>query len=385
MFRERQALANRATQGRAPRVRSACFEDYEQVAALQIRNGFGPKSQDEWLALWQENPVYRQFRDQWPIGWVLEAAESDRIVGWLGNIPSAYQFKGRRLCAATPNSWVVDASYRGYGMLIMSRFLLQRNVDLFVCSNVSPASEPISRHRHFGFSRVPVGTWDQSSFWITDHPGLTRIVLKMKSVPWSGALAYPIAAALACRDRWKDGWERDCLSIIAMEECREFDNCFDAFWDELQSQNERVLLAVRTRETLTWHFRGALSQEKVCILKAYRGSRLAAYAIFDRQDSPSIGLRRVRLVDFQAHRGAEDAIFSVLSWMLQKCREDGTHMLEVSGAWLNRPGLPRIVAPFHRTMPSWCFYYKSTDPKVSAQLTDQKAWAPSAFDGDASL
>jgi len=60
-------------------------------------------------------------------------------------------------------------------------------------------------------------------------------------------------------------------------------------------------------------------------------------------------------------------------------------MVEVSGCWLNRPGLPRIVGPYHRTLPSWRYYYKAIDPKLSDLLRDSKIWAPSSFDGDASL
>jgi hypothetical protein len=125
--------------------------------------------------------------------------------------------------------------------------------------------------------------------------------------------------------------------------------------------------------------------QSLWILTTRKGSRLTAYAIFDKQDNPRIGLKRIRLVDFQAHRGSEAALLSALSWMLHKCREDGIHMLEVSGCWLDRPQLPRIVAPYHRTMPSWSYYYKVLDPKLSAELRDPRVWAPSSFDGDASL
>jgi len=370
------------TAGRPPQVRKASLDDYEQIAALHVRNGLAAKSYDDWVALWLGNPVYQQRGGQWPIGWVLET-ESCGVVGWVGNIPSAYQFRGHRLCAATPCSWMVDAAHRGYGMLTLNRLLRQRDIDLFVCSNVSPISEPFTRHLRF--SRVPIGDWHKSAFWITNYAGFAQIALKLKSVPLARALAYPVSAALICRDRCCGGWEGHRNSIAEIERCWEFDSRFDDFWDELQHQNENVLLAVRTRETLAWHFRTALMQRRAWILASLKGSRLIAYAIFDRQDNPGIGLHRVRLVDFQAHRGSEHALLSALSWMLHKCREDGIHMVEVSGCWLNRPGLPRIVGPYHRTLPSWRYYYKAIDPKLSDLLRDSKIWAPSSFDGDASL
>jgi len=363
-------------------VREASLADYEQIAALQIRNGLTARSYEDWITLWQDNPVYQEWEAQWPIGWVLET-ESGGIVGWVGNIPSAYQFRKRRLYAATPWSWVVDGSHRGYGMLTLNRLLRQRNVDLLVCSSVSSASEPFTTRLHL--SRVPIGAWNKSAFWITNYRGFVQIALKTKTVPLAKAMAVPLSATLACWDRCHDGWKRARSSLSKIERCWEFDSRFDGFWEELQRENENVLLAVRTRETLAWHFRKALLQEKVWIMAAHKGPRLAAYAIFDRQDNPAIGLQRVRLVDFQALEGSKDTLLSALSWMLHECREKGVHMLEVLGCWLNRHGLPRIVAPYHRTMPSWIYYYKATDPKLSPMLRDAKVWAPSSFDGDASL
>jgi len=363
-------------------VRKASLDDYEQIAALHVRNGLTAKSYDDWVALWLGNPVYQERGDQWPIGWVLET-ESSGVVGWVGNIPSAYQFRGQRLCAATPCSWLVDAPHRGYGMLMLNRLLRQTGIDLFVCSNVSPMSEPFTRHLRF--SRVPIGDWHKSAFWITNYAGFAQIALRLESVPLARVVAYPVSAALNCWDRCRGGWERHRSSIAEVERCWQFDGRFDDFWDELQHQNENVLLAVRTRETLAWHFRTALMRRRAWILASLKGSRLVAYAIFDKQDNPGIGLHRVRLVDFQAHRGSEHALLSALFWMLHKCREDGIHMVEVSGCWLNRPGLPRIVGPYHRTLPSWRYYYKAIDPKLSDLLRDSKIWAPSSFDGDASL
>jgi hypothetical protein len=371
-----------AAPGRSQKVREASIEDYDQIAALHVRNGLGTKSYADWMALWRGNPAYEQRGGQWPIGWVLES-ESRSIEGWVGNVVSAYQFQGRRLCAATPWSWLVDARHRGYGIFILKRLLRQKNVDLLVSTNTSAVSDAISPY--LGFSRVPVGAWDKSAFWITNYPGLAQIVLKMKSVPLAATIAYPVSAALGFWNRCNDGWTQQRSPIAEIERCREFDSRFDDFWEELQCQNENVLLAVRTRATLAWHFRNSLMQQGVWILAAHKGSRLTAYAIFDRQDTPAIGLQRVRLVDFQALRGAESALQSALSWMLHKCREDGIHMLEVSGCWLSRPGLPRIVAPFHRAMPSWRYHYKATDPKLSETLKDPGVWAPSCFDGDASL
>lgn len=366
-----------------PGVRQALIEDYNQITDLLIRYGFTTKTHDEWTALWRNNPVCKQWGGRWPIGWVLETAGGE-IVGWIGNIPSAYKFRGRQLIAATGWNWVVHAPYQlGYGMLLLNQLLRQRQVDLFISNSLSPVCETFIRH--LGFSRVPIGDWDKSAFWIANHRGFMPIALKMKSVPLGTVIGYPVSALLSCRDWCSDWWMRRRSSGIEIEVCYEFDSRFDDFWEELQHQNESLLLGVRTRETLAWHFQRQLRMQRAWILAASKGSRLTAYAIFDRQDNLLTGLQRLRLVDFQAHQGSEEVLFSMLSWMLQKCREEGIHAMEVQGCWLNRPGLPRIAVPYHRTMSSWRYYYKASKPKLCEALTDPKVWAPSSFDGEASL
>jgi hypothetical protein len=71
--------------------------------------------------------------------------------------------------------------------------------------------------------------------------------------------------------------------------------------------------------------------------------------------------------------------------MLQKCRAGDVHVLEVMGEWLQRAGLPRIQPPFQRTLSSWTFYYKAADAQLAELLASPSAWAPSSYDGDASL
>jgi hypothetical protein len=68
-------------------VRQASFEDYEQISALQIRNGLTTTCYEVWKALWIDNPAYHEWKADWPIGWVVQAGTGE-VVGFVGNIPS---------------------------------------------------------------------------------------------------------------------------------------------------------------------------------------------------------------------------------------------------------------------------------------------------------
>jgi hypothetical protein len=364
------------------KIREAAFEDYHQIAELHVRNGHDPRSYEDWRAIWTGNPVYEQTGGRWPIGWVLETADS-RIVGSIANIPLAYQFRGRKLRAAASRSWIVDGEYRSCSMLLMSYLIRQKDIDLFICTTVNPASEPSYRNA-FRFSRVPVGTWDKSEFWITNYRGFSQSALTMKSFPLPKALSSPVSAALFCWDKVRDAGLRTSGATSEIELCSRFDNRFDDFWEELKHQKQH-LLAVRTRETLEWHFRYSLVRQNVWILAISKGSQLTAYAIFDRLDHPTLGLKRVRLVDFQALNGHEKELGSALRWALRKCREERVHVLENTGCSIDLQRLPQIPTPYQRSMGCWMYYYRADNKSLSETLLSPKVWAPSSFDGDASL
>jgi hypothetical protein len=376
--------AHRKKQAGGPAIlRQASFEDYEQISALQIRNGLTATCYEAWAALWIDNPAYHEWQADWPIGWVVQAGTGE-VVGFVGNIPVAYQFRGRELRAATPFSWVVDEGYRSYSMLILERVAKQKAIDLVICTPVGPASEPSLKA--FKFSKVPVGTWNESAFWITNYRGFSQSVLTWKSIPFSRIISYSVSAALFWRDEFKHVSRQLDRSITDIETCSAFDGRFDEFWYRLAHENPNVLLHVRTRETLAWHFRNALLRNSVWIVAASKGAVLTAYAIFYRQDSRALnGLKRVRLVDFQALKGSKQMLGPFLSWMLRRCGEEGIHMLEVIGCWLDRPDLPQVVAPYHRRLSSWTYYYRASNDELSETLKHPEMWAPSWLDGDASL
>jgi len=204
-------------------------------------------------------------------------------------------------------------------------------------------------------------------------------------IPVSPVLNYPVSTALFCWDKFRDSTPRATGSTSEIRLCSEFNGRFDDFWEELKFQKNNALLAVRTRDTPEWHFRNSLSRRSIWILTASKGSRLVAYAIFDRPDNLALGLKRVRLVDFQALNGSEKELGAVLGFLLRKGLEEGIHVLETAGCWLDRPGFPRISAPHKRTLSSWMYYYRAIDKSLSQALADADAWTPSFFDGDASL
>jgi hypothetical protein len=361
------------------RIREASFSDYEQVAAVQSRNGLATKSRADWCALWSGNPAYLTHPS--PIGWVLEASNGS-VAGFLGNLPLAYRFRGRDLRAATAYSWVVDDGYRGHSIGLLDTFLKQDDVDLFVFATVNAAAEKVLRA--FRLAKVPTGGWDTARFWIAGYTGFARCAMAARSMPLARLCSPVIGGALWLRDRLTEVIRSQDPSF-EIEVCTEFDERFEAFWRTSIEQNRDRLLAVRDRETLAWHYRAALREGSAWIVAASRNGRLAAYWTLDRQDHRELGLTRLRFVDFQALPGFEYLLQSAVAWTLDKARRERVHVAEHLGNWIERYDVAGTVGPYRRQMKSWLFYYRARRGELAEQLKSPNVWMPSSYDGDASL
>lgn len=363
-------------------IREVSFDDYAQIVALESKYGLDTKGYEEWKHLWSKNPAYIQFQESLPIGWVLERADKN-IVGYLGNVPLFYELEGRRLLACVAHAWVADVQYRSYSPLLLERYFSQQVVDLFLNATVGRLAA--QSFAAFESLPVPVGAWDQSSFWITNYQGFMAHWLAMKAAPLAKPLSYLLSVGLFVRDAAAKARLRQPNTEIEVQVCANVDRRFDIFWEALTRVNSHVLMGLRTRETLEWHFQHALRQNRAWIVTASKGSDLTAYGIFRRYDNPQFGLHRMRLVDFQTLDGNADSLLLMLHWALDICRREGIDMVECIGFPTDKAAVIREMAPYTRKLPSWLYFYKAREKSLAVRLSNPTVWNPSQFDGDASL
>ena len=365
---------------RGPNLREAVLEDYEQISMLEDKYDLEPKSRKEWEHIWVSNPTYKDVGKQWPIGWVLED-EDRRIVGYLGNIPLWYEFRGHKLVAAVTHAWVVESPYRSYAILLLDSYFRQKNADLFLSTTLN--AQGTEAFRVFKSPAVPVGRWDQSAFWITHYQGFVSSWIRKKSVRMK-ILILPFSAALWVQDVLTRRPSTCDRNVAKVEPVESFDRRFDIFWGALKERYPQLLLADRSGEVLEWHFRFAIQKKDAWILTIADGSELSAYSIFCRQDKPSLGLKRMRFVDFQALDG-NSSLLPMLSWALQRCRAEGIDMLECIGICPQQNEVFESLASRQRKLPSWMYFYKARDLSLAQNLEHPQVWNPSWFDGDGTL
>ena len=366
---------------RGPRLRRATLEDYPQIAELEARHGHREGSREEWSHVWLNNPLYRELEDRWSIGWVLED-EKHEIVGSVGNIPLPYEFDGRRIVGAASRYWVTDPAFRSASLLLLDQVINQPNLDLYL-TNTAVVAASTALSDHFKCKRVPVGVWNESAFWITNYHAFLESFLALKGVPRAKLLSYPFGAAVCLKDALTG--KRLRPGDVEVKACSAFDERFDDFWADLTRRYPRVLLAVRSRKLLEWHYRYAMLRNEIWIGTVVDGSRLLAYAVFDRKDKRRIGLKRVRLVDFQSLDGGTTFLQPLLAWAVTRSRNEGVHVLESRGRWLEPGDVLDVIAPYRSRLPTWVYLYRANDPVLAKSLEERNAWTPSLFDSDASL
>jgi len=369
---------------KALKLREARFEDYPQVAALASKYHLYVENYPEWTHLWTNNPAYRDIKDKFPMGWVLENGEGG-IAGYLGNIPLNYELEGRTLLAAATRAWVVDTDCRPYSPLLLGTFFKQPNVDLFLNTTVSAEAE--AAYSIFQGIRVPVGAWDRSLYWITQHQGFTESFLRRKGVGLAKPLSYPLSVGVFLQDRVKRTRFQGSRGTVAVLPCAAFDDRFEAFWAGLRKKKSHLLLAVRSREALDWHFNFALQQNAAWLYIAEGNAGLVAYSVFLRQDSLETGLTRVRLVDFQCleEDRAPDLLAAMLQEAMDRCRQESIHMLELIGLAPELEKQLERLSPHRRQLPTWMSYYKPNNAALAGSLKNAAVWEFSLFDGDSSL
>jgi hypothetical protein len=362
-------------------IREASFGDYDAICALESNYGLVSKEYDEWTHLWTCNPASGPNKPKWPIGWILEKHE--QVVGYVGNIPLLYELAGQPLIAAATRAWVVDTGYRNYSIPLLQHYFTQPNVDLYLGTTANAQSSPVLGM--FNSVPVPVGAWDRSAFWITNTFGFASSLLAMRDITLRRPLSHALSGALTLRMALAGQRSADSNASMRVDCSDNFDDRFDRFWEAFRKENTQLLLAVRTREVLEWHFKYARLKDQLWVYTIAGDAGLVAYSIFCRQDNPKFGLKRVRLIDFQALGGQVALLRPILCSAIDRCQNEGIHMLEYIGVGRKVGHLISTLKPCKRRLPSWLYYYKPASERLRRLLADPGTWDPSGFDGDFSL
>ena len=360
-----------------PELRPATFDDFPAMYRLELRfltNIFSPEDR---RALFEENPLWPRLKDRWTVGWVLE--DPDRsIVGAVTNVPSPYVLRGEEKICGNGLAWTVSARYRGYAPLLMDEYFNQTGADLVLGTMVGVHASSV--WQAYG-TPVPLGDWSRIAYMVTHRRAFVREALAWKGAPM--ALAGPAAVVLGMKERLTTRSLPEAPHGIEVAEARGFDDRFDEFWEELRAQHPDMLLAVRDRATLEWHYRIPLQAGRLWVYTAEQGGRMCAFCVVKQHDRPE-GIHSMKIVDYQTVEPSVDLLPGLLRAAAARCTREGSSVLEHEGCDIPKMGSFDRFAPYRMAKAAWPFYFRTRDPVLAAELSDTRVWDPSEYDGDAS-
>jgi hypothetical protein len=221
---------------------------------------------------------------------------------------------------------------------------------------------------------------------MTHLPGFLSAALQKKGL---SATPAAICGAVTAPPLWLINWFRGhCLKApitsdvhIDVVEAHNIGDEFNEFWDRQRTESNR-LLAARSREVLRQRFDGGGRSHAPLLVRAWRDSRLAGYAILVRADSRAIALKRLRIADLVADRDDTETVQQLLSTSYYKARELRIHMLEAVGYPEHIRQVMERGTPFKLKNEAWPYLYKTHDPMLRAALVSPDSWYPTLLDGD---
>lgn len=367
-----------------PIIREAVFEDCNQVADMQRRFGIEPDTSDDWKRLWVNNPAQH---DDVPIGWVLE--EQGQVVGFLGNVSRRYDFAGKKIKAVAARGWVVEPAFRNTTVLLLSKYLNQRNVDILL--NSSSNDKAYHVFVKMGSKTVPLDVYSRLLFWVTHGKNfitsvtgylrLPMVLVKLAAVVGGLLSVLPVIFMdYYMNKKMKLLTKRFELKIIQPDL---IGSDFDLLWESKRKEHTRFL-ADRSSELLKWHF----SKEvfKTRIICCYEQGELQGYLAVAKMKNGKTDFLRHVIIDLIVLNNSKPVTEFLLAAAYQFSRSEKVVVLELLGFTEEiREVVKEMKALGRKSFPT-PFTFKLVNKQLPVDLFAEKStWYPSLFDGDSSL
>lgn len=279
-------------------VREASFADQSQIFMLQDRLGLRPDAIDDWERIWRNNP---EFNAKIPIGWVITC--NGLVVGYLGNVPLKYYFGFEPVIAAAARGWVVDQDYRQYSLLLLAKYISQKNVDILLNSSSNLPTFHI--FKGLGCKVIPVDIFSKIVFWVIDSKKFTYLALKKtgdsKKLQF---LKIPIRIFFSINALLNYVFINIKLKILKCTNRRveirrllpsQINDDFEKLWRKKIEQST-IFIADRSKIKLNWYFNR--KNDSVALLGFYKDGVLIGYAAFLSSKILKTNHSKMQLLDF---------------------------------------------------------------------------------------
>jgi hypothetical protein len=328
---------------------------------------------DHWKRIWADNPSLGQGGEKLPLGVVLED-EAGNIQGFFGNVARVYRLGDKRLIAGCATQWGVAKDWRTETRRLAKAYCEQPGADLLLVTTAKRAASRLFLENDY--VAVPQPHLDKVLYWVTDAQGFLGSAFKRKGWPgWLAALGAPLLSLAAWLKR--KARARHPVQRLKLDELGPATDALFA----AKVQEGTCLLAERDAVTQRWSY--ARPAETSILAVADGTGRMLGQLSLMQDDTPSIGLKRKKVIDLVVLQDDPSVIESLLAEALRIAKNEGDHVLEVVGLPMGLRLRFLELGAMERAFISWPAYVKVQTPGLD--LSAESLWHLTGYDGDATL
>jgi hypothetical protein len=277
---------------------------------------------------WNANPAYT---DLFPKGWLLENGPS--IVGFIGNLPVRFLYRGEIKTAVAAVSWYVDPSVRGLSSLrLFSEFQKQKEASLFLFNSDNPDLIYIVTKNKFKDYIVP--RFQKKYYFVTDRTKLDYIAKKYLfcgELPRFHELAAFIkkSGLLTCACLYQKPVRPAPDTEYTTSLCTSCDDSFSRIWEPYLHACDVALS--RDTKTLNWIYFSSVQPNKRFVIQCRRSrdNSLAGYMVFDMQRKNTSGVGMMHLMDLCLEKYDPRVLSSLLDFAIETGKQHNAALLAI--------------------------------------------------------
>ena len=252
------------------KVRTVEPSDYDTLIEFLSNFEDDKRGLEEWRARlqlwWDSNPA---FSDEIIRGWVLLQTDDNKIVGFLGNVPSFFQYQSEKIIVFSTTTWRVDNEYRNKSLPLLFEFI--NNAKNSIVCEATPSNDVIKIFEMLKFRPLPVMTKVTYCTFLDTYNLVRTRISKNKFLialkPASYLLKLYHTLRLSSIDR------KNTVKRITKA-----DSQFDELWEKTKNKFKNT--RVRTSDVINWYCFDNINLNKVLFGYFHKGE-LQAYAIFN--------------------------------------------------------------------------------------------------------
>lgn len=292
-------------------------EDYNALAQFLADFQDETRGAQFWLNRfefwWDNNPA---FTPEGARGWLDK--EGDKIVGFLGNIPTYFQLAGETIIAFNATTWRVLPEYRNRSMNLFLKLSVAAKESILF--DTTPTKEVARILEMFKYQPLPREDY-RRSFIIIDFTKFKRAL----RLELGGKIIHSLTAeAMAILKPWqylrlKRIKPRPALQV---KEIQKADAAFDDLWERTKTIYSHT--NVRSAEAVNWYCFGDKNQPKN-LFGCYHDGRLAGFIILRILEGRKI--RKFEALDLWIDPAAGGVVEALIDFAVQYAREHDISVL----------------------------------------------------------